>query len=53
MKPVLLGRHLADMARMEDYLDKECGDIAYTCVKPPGLTDKKLSGHYTLSPIPH
>lgn len=39
-KPLLLGRHLADMKRMETYLKEECADIEYTVVKPPGLQDR-------------
>lgn len=40
-KPLVIGRNLADMARMEQYLatSPECQDINFTAVRPPGLTN--------------
>ncbi|XP_064638136.1 uncharacterized protein YwnB-like isoform X2 [Lineus longissimus] len=43
LKPVFIGRNLADMARMETYLQNECSDITWTCVKPPGLTNDPIT----------
>jgi len=37
LKPLFIGRNLDDMARMENYLEKECQDINFTVVRPPGL----------------
>ncbi|XP_035688878.1 flavin reductase (NADPH)-like isoform X2 [Branchiostoma floridae] len=37
IKPLFLGRVLANMAQMEKYL-QECGDINFTVVRPPHLT---------------
>lgn len=43
LKPMFIGRNLADMARMETYLKDECSDIDWTCVKPPGLTNELVT----------
>ncbi|XP_071955941.1 flavin reductase (NADPH)-like [Antedon mediterranea] len=37
LKPFVLGRVLTSMADMEDFLQKECSDLDYTTVRPPGL----------------
>ena len=45
LKPIFLGRILADMARMEDFLfSEECKDIVYTVVRPKGLTNGPATG---------
>ncbi|XP_070535158.1 flavin reductase (NADPH)-like isoform X3 [Ptychodera flava] len=44
IKPLILGRVLANMGVMEDFLMEKCSDIDYTVVRPPGLTDKPASG---------
>ncbi|XP_071955691.1 uncharacterized sugar epimerase YhfK-like [Antedon mediterranea] len=35
----LIGRILRNMSEMEDNIMTQCGDIAYTIVRPPGLQD--------------
>lgn len=35
------------MGKMEDYLNKECQDINYTVVRPPGLTNQPSKGNKT------
>lgn len=39
----LIGRQLDSMLVMEEFLFKECDDIDYTIVRPPGLTDNPLA----------
>ncbi|XP_021372134.1 flavin reductase (NADPH)-like [Mizuhopecten yessoensis] len=44
IRPVFLSSVLQSMSVMEDYLQKECQDIDFTVVKPPGLTNEPSSG---------
>ncbi|XP_060073089.1 flavin reductase (NADPH)-like isoform X2 [Ylistrum balloti] len=44
IRPVFLSSVLQSMSVMEDYLQKQCSDLDYTVVKPPGLTDEPSSG---------
>lgn len=42
------------MGEMEDYLNKECQDIDYTVVRPPGLTNQPSTGNnlkLTIEPV--
>ena len=43
LKPLFIGHILADMERMEEYIEKT--DLNYTIVRPPGLSNSM----YTLS----
>lgn len=43
-RPVFLVSVLQSMSVMEDYLVKECQDIEFTVVKPPGLLSCPSSG---------
>ena len=36
---------------MEKYLDTNCSDMNYTVVRPPGLTNSKVSGVWNTIPI--
>lgn len=36
-KPLVIGRNLDDMARMESFLEGQCQDLNFTVVRPPGL----------------
>ncbi|XP_050398589.1 flavin reductase (NADPH) [Patella vulgata] len=44
LRPLFLRTVLADMSRMEDYIQAECQDINYTVVRPPGLTLNESTG---------
>lgn len=44
LRPLIIGNLLHNMGEMEDYLNKECQDINYTVVRPPGLTDQPSTG---------
>ena len=35
-----------DMRTTEEYLEKECQDMQYTVVRPPGLGDGPVSGMF-------
>ena len=45
IKPIM-GRQFSNMYEMEEYLFKQAHDINYTIVRPPRLTEDKLSGYY-------
>jgi hypothetical protein len=44
MRPLLIGNLLSNLGEMEEYLNKEGGDLDYTVVRPPGLSDKPSTG---------
>ncbi|XP_021372179.1 uncharacterized protein LOC110462522 isoform X2 [Mizuhopecten yessoensis] len=44
IRPMILSSVLQSMSVMEDYLLKECHDIDFTVIKPPGLTNGPSSG---------
>lgn len=47
LRPLIIGNLLHNMGEMEDYLNKECQDINYTVVRPPGLTNQPSTGNKT------
>lgn len=47
LRPLIIGNLLHNMGEMEDYLNKECQDIDYTVVRPPGLTNQPSTGNKT------
>lgn len=47
LRPLIIGNLLHNMGEMEDYLNKECRDIDYTVVRPPGLTNQPSTGNKT------
>ncbi|PAA93207.1 hypothetical protein BOX15_Mlig001169g3, partial [Macrostomum lignano] len=42
VKPLFIGRNLADFWRAECHLTEQCSDINFTVVKPPRLTNEPL-----------
>ncbi|XP_057368583.1 flavin reductase (NADPH)-like [Daphnia carinata] len=46
LRPILI-----NMRQMEKYLETECGDINYTVIRPPGLTNGTASGRNVKSEI--
>ena len=46
LKPLMLGRALADMDRMETFLQEKCQDLDFTSVRPPQLTNGDEKGTY-------
>lgn len=51
MRPLVLGRVLSDMLRMETYLRVECSDMNYTVVKPPHLVNGRNNDIYQTSVV--
>lgn len=49
LRPLFIGNLLHNMGEMEDYLNKECQDINYTVVRPPGLTDQPSTGQLVIA----
>nr|XP_022338349.1 uncharacterized protein LOC111133908 [Crassostrea virginica] len=44
LRPLFIGNLLHNMGEMEDYLSKDCQDINFTVVRPPGLTNQPSTG---------
>ncbi|XP_062602722.1 flavin reductase (NADPH)-like [Saccostrea cucullata] len=44
LRPLFIGNLLTNLGEMEDYLNKECPDIDYTSVRPPGLSNQPSTG---------
>jgi hypothetical protein len=44
LRPLFIGNILNNLGEMEEYLNKEGGDLDYTTVRPPGLSDKSSTG---------
>ena len=44
LRPLFIGNVLKNMGEIEDYLSKDCQDINFTVVRPPGLTIQPSTG---------
>lgn len=49
LRPLFIGNLLNNMGEMEEYLNKECQDIDYTVVRPPGLSNQPSKGQPVLA----